>query len=447
MDTMQATNPIQTIITARKTARQRGIYSCCSANEYVLRAAMRRAKASDTPVLIESTANQVNQFGGYTGMRPADFLLFVERIAKEERFPLERLLLGGDHLGPLTWANMPEAEAMARADTLVNDYVLAGYVKIHLDTSMRLGDDDPTARLSDEVIASRGARLCAVAERAYAKRLEQVPNAVPPVYVIGSEVPIPGGATQNEDAVSVTLRADCMQTLTAFGAAFRQAGVTKAWRRVVALVVQPGVEFADQSVVEYDPDAAQSLMAALSDTDGVVFEGHSTDYQSKQKLFELVSDGVAILKVGPALTFALREGLFALASIENELAALCGFEISDLRAVMDRVMLEKPAQWQKYYHGDRAYIDLARAFSFSDRIRYYLPEPEIQSAIQRLLTNLNAVEIPLTLLCQYLPQQYAAVRAGNIQNRAEDLLIDHIGDRIDDYLFATVQSGETEANA
>ena len=49
-----------------------GIPSYCSANELVLEIALRRAKELNKPVLIEATANQVNQFGGYTGMKPAD---------------------------------------------------------------------------------------------------------------------------------------------------------------------------------------------------------------------------------------------------------------------------------------------------------------------------------------------------------------------------------------
>lgn len=431
-------NPILHLLQNRSAHREKGIYSCCSANEYVIRAALRRAKANDTVVLVEATANQVNQNGGYTGMTPGQFRQFLERVAAEEHFPTERLLCGGDHLGPLTWTALPEAQAMANAEELVRSYVLAGFAKIHIDTSMRVADDDPDARLSDAVIARRGARLCRVAEDAFARYSETHQKAPAPVYVIGSEVPIPGGAQENEDSVTVTSASDCEATLAEFQKAFAAESLHDAWARVVALVVQPGVEFADDSVITYDRAAAKDLMACLNDHPGLVFEGHSTDYQPKERLRELVEDGVCILKVGPALTFALREGLFALEQIERELYGVTDLPCSNFRAVLERVMLEDKSQWAKYYHGDLPRKRYARAFSYSDRARYYLVHPKVQAAIQTLIANLDSVHIPMALLSQYMPVQYARVRSGKLQPWAADLLIDRVGDCVDDYLYAVL---------
>ena len=84
-------------VLAQLTGRTiRGIASICSAHPLVIEAALRRCKAEDAPVLIEATCNQVNQEGCYTGMTPADFRRFVEEIAARVRFPLERVILGGD---------------------------------------------------------------------------------------------------------------------------------------------------------------------------------------------------------------------------------------------------------------------------------------------------------------------------------------------------------------
>lgn len=436
MDLTQV-NPIQSILLNRRAERVKGLYSCCSANEYVLRAVMRRSIRCSMPALIESTANQVNQFGGYTGMKPEDFIAFVERIAHEEGLPSASLLIGGDHLGPLTWAGLPADTAMENARRLVSDCVLAGYIKIHLDTSMRLGGDDPYGRLPDGIIAQRGASLCAAAERAFAEYRRKCPTAAEPVYVIGSEVPVPGGALQNESEVAVTSADDCKNTLDEFHAAFEKADLHHAWKRVVAIVVQPGVEFADESVVEYHREPAQQLVGMLDSVDNLVFEGHSTDYQPAERLREMVEDGICILKVGPALTFGLREGLFALECIERELTPLYGFQLSGLRKNIDRAMLEKPAQWERYYHGTEEQMALARAFSYSDRVRYYLPETDVQASIRRLMQNLDSIPIPMTLISQYLPMQFRAVQSGAVENRPEDLLIDHIGNWIDDYLYAT----------
>ena len=172
---------LQEIAAANRAGEGVGIYSCCSANEYVLRAALKKAREHRTYVLIESTANQVDQFGGYIGMTPEQFYAYVLGLARELDVPSSQVILGGDHLGPLTFAEKPEAEAMALARELVRRYVLAGFTKIHIDTSMKVGDDDAHLRLPDEVIARRGAELCAVAEAAYTQRRAQDPDAVAPV--------------------------------------------------------------------------------------------------------------------------------------------------------------------------------------------------------------------------------------------------------------------------
>jgi len=419
-------HPVQEIIAKHKSGSHAGIFSNCSANEYVLRAVMRRAKEHGLPALIEATANQVNQYGGYTGQTPAMFASWVFELAKSEGFDSSKLILGGDHLGPLTWSNMPqlsEEEVMQKAEQLIHDYVAAGFTKIHIDTSMRLACDDASKPLSDEIIAKRGARLCQVAE-----------TVGKPVYIIGSEVPIPGGATESEEGIHVTSPQDCKATMAAFKDAFYQRGLTDAWERVVGVVVQPGVEFGEDDVFVYDSQEAKSLCETIKDSP-LVFEGHSTDYQPKMALRQMVQDGIAILKVGPALTFALREVLFALENIEKIMLRGRGVILSDFADVLETSMLEKPGNWNKHYHGDGFKQRVNRAYGFSDRARYYLPEPSVKQAIARLTENLKD-GAPLPLLSQFMPIQYLRVRDGQIRNTADELILDRIGDCIDDYVFA-----------
>jgi D-tagatose-1,6-bisphosphate aldolase subunit GatZ/KbaZ len=118
-------------------AENKGICSICSANEYVLKAAFKKAIKDNSLLLIESTSNQVDQFGGYTGMKPVDFVAYVRSLAESVDFSTNRLILGGDHLGPNTWQKEPAEIAMEKASGLIHHYVKAGYTKIHLDTSMR----------------------------------------------------------------------------------------------------------------------------------------------------------------------------------------------------------------------------------------------------------------------------------------------------------------------
>ena len=440
---MTTSNPLLDLVRDQKNGKATGIASLCTANEWVIRAAMDHFKTTDLPLLIEATANQVNQYGGYTGMKPADFRDFVLKLAGEAGFPAHRVILGGDHLGPLTWKSKPATVAMKESHTLIRDFVLAGFTKIHLDTSMRVGDDDSHAALDTSVIARRGAELAVTAEKAYAELLARQPGAMAPVYIVGSEVPIPGGAQSEEEGLHVTTVEDFLATVETFRAAFAAQGLDSAWSRVIAVVVQPGVEFGDENIDAYDRQAAKSLCAAGKALPNLVFEGHSTDYQTPQALKMMVEDGIAILKVGPALTFALREALFSLNLIEKELFRYAPeVRQSNFIDVLDEAMLRRPGNWKSHYHGSPAKVRLARKFSFSDRARYDLPDPEVQESLGLLLNNLGSTEIPVTLISQYMPIQYRHIQAGKIKNKAEDLLKNRVMDCINDYLFATVPQGK-----
>lgn len=392
-------------------------------------------------VLIESTANQCDQNGGYTGMKPADFKRFVLDIAEKNGFDKDRIFLGGDHLGPLTFAYKDESEAMADAEELIRHYVGAGFTKIHIDTSMKLNSDDPNARLSDEIIAGRGARLAQVAEETYRKLLQSDPDAIPPVYIIGSEVPIPGGAVGGEDnGVQVTKVEDFRNTVQTFEKAFQAAGLDdEVWNRVIGVVVQPGVEEKDSGCTEYDRDKAKELTESIKDFPTLIFEGHSTDYQTKIKLRELIEDGVGILKVGPGLTFAMREAMFALENIERELLYGTDTEPSRFAETLDAAMLKDDKHWKKHYQGTELEIRLKRKYSFSDRCRYYMPVPDVEKASERLISNLRTTGVPLNLLSQFMPIQYTKVREGLLENDPVALIEDRITNTIDEYLYATHQ--------
>ena len=426
-------HPIQKIIAEYKSGKHTGIFSNCSANEYVLRAVMRRCKTHGIPALIESTANQVNQDGGYTGQTPAEFYKWCFEIADKEGFDSSKLILGGDHLGPLTWTKLNEAEAMAKAKKLISEYVLAGFTKIHIDTSMKLASDDPDKPLPDSVIAERGAKLCSAAESAFIKRREKTPDAVKPVYVIGSEVPTPGGS-QEHGELTATSKENCMATIDAFKKAFEKENLKDAWERVIAIVVQPGVEFNDDEVFVYDSKKAKELCETIKNS-RFVFEGHSTDYQPRSAMRELISDGVIILKVGPALTFALREALVALENIEKTILLDSKTVLSRFSGVLEEVMREKPEHWNKHFHGVTHEQWHNRVYGFSDRARYYLPEPPVKEAINRLVSNLKE-PLPLPLLEKFMPKQYARVRDGTLENNVDDLILDRTGDCIDDYIYA-----------
>jgi len=364
--------PLLDVLRRHRSGEAVGMTSVCSAHPLVLDAAVAQAVEDRTVLLVEATSNQVDQYGGYTGMRPADFRDLVLRSAERGGLLPERIVLGGDHLGPNTWRYHESGPAMAKADDLVRAYVAAGYAKIHLDCSVACaGEDSP---LTDAVVAQRAARLARVAEEAAVATFGHSDL----VYVVGTEVPVPGGAHEAIHELTPTSAEAARATLAAHREAFSSAGVGEAFDRVVALVVQPGVEFDAQHVVDYDRERTARLRQVVDDPDApptMVLEAHSTDYQTVARLTQLVEDHWAVLKVGPGLTFALREALFALATMENELVPTG--ERSNLVDVVDQVMLARPKWWEGYYEGDDREKALARRYSYSDRLRYYWPDPAI----------------------------------------------------------------------
>jgi D-tagatose-1,6-bisphosphate aldolase subunit GatZ/KbaZ len=388
----------------------------------VIEAAVQQSLEDGSVLLVESTSSQVNQFGGYTSLTPSEFADFVYSAAKSAGLPAERVLLGGDHVGPFPWRHEASASALRKAHELVHDCVVAGYQKIHLDPSMPCADDEKG--ITERTVADRAAILCQAAEEAY----RELPSGSPePVYVVGTEVPAPGGESVDAHSPVVTKAEDAHRTLGTFRLAFGGRGLSSAWERVIALVVQPGVDFGSSAIFDYDCAKAQSLSAALSKYPGIVFEAHSTDYQSPQALARMVEDHFAILKVGPWLTFAFREAVWALIAIEREMFTTTSQRrISHVREALEAAMLRDPAHWRSYYCGDEDEVRRDLTYGYSDRCRYYWNQPAVQEEIARLFDNLGERPIPLTLISQYLPLEYEAIRSEELQGVPEHMIQHHI---------------------
>jgi D-tagatose-1,6-bisphosphate aldolase subunit GatZ/KbaZ len=416
---------LRALVQRHKQGATVGITAVCSAHPLVVEATLAHALRHDQPlVLIEATSNQVNQDGGYTGMTPAGFRDFVAAIAARSGFPMHRLLLGGDHLGPNSWTAHSAKAAMGKAEIMVADYVRAGFRKIHLDCSMRCADDPVS--LAPHIVADRAARLCRAAEDACEGSGDDRP-----VYVIGTEVPVPGGAAEQLDTLAVTSPDAALATIDMHRDLFGRSGLGAAWDRVIAAVVQPGVEFDHDKVIDYDPQKAASLCKAIATVDGIVFEAHSTDYQSPAALAGLVRDHFAILKVGPGVTFALREALWALHAIEAE--TIDAADRADLRGVVLARMRAAPGHWQTYYHMTGHALELQMQYSLSDRVRYYWPDPQVASAQQRLFDNVRRTPPSPSLVSQYLPLARAALRGQRCAADPHALVLAHIGTVLDAY--------------
>lgn len=427
-------NKILQLVNKHKSGKAIGLTSVCSANLYVIKASILNAKKYNQILLIESTSNQVDQFGGYTGITPQQFRKTVFDLAISLNFPIENIILGGDHLGPNRWQNENSNSAMLKAKDQISAYVSAGYTKIHLDASMKCEDDEETP-LNPSLIAERSAILCKAAEDAFAKSGN---DGEPPVYVIGTDVPPPGGAKEFHNKINITSHTEVEETIDLTKKAFERYNLQDAWNRVVAIVVQPGVEFGDSIVFDYERTKSKKLVDVIETKSNLVYEAHSTDYQKKELLRQMVEDHFAILKIGPWLTFAFREAVFALSLIEKELLSnKKGITLSNLFEIIEQRMIVNPKYWEKYYDYSEEENKISRKFSYSDRIRYYWTDNFVNESLQRLINNLTNNKIPHTLLSQYLPVEYFAVKENIITENPEEIILNKIDSVLEIYNYAT----------
>lgn len=403
------------------------IPSVCSAQPDVLRASLLLAKDVRRPILIEATSNQVNQFGGYTGLQPADFIAFVTDIARRAETDPALIHFGGDHLGPQVWRSEPADSAMAKAENLMRAYVQAGFTKIHLDCSE--GCAGEPAQVDDQISAARAARLAAVCEAA-------APDPEKLSYVIGTEVPPPGGARADEEGQGITPTdpAHARKTLQAHLAAFEVERAAQVWPRVIGLVVQPGLEFAPTHIDHFDCNVPDHLSNALSEVPHICFEAHSTDYQHPDVYPNLAARHFSVLKVGPALTFACRQALYAL----DHLRLLLGKDSPGLMQQMEQIMRDQPGHWQKHYVGTPEELRIQRHFGYADRIRYYWPDAKAQQAVSALFSILGSDRPPVPVLEQCFAPKVIA-QAGGLAEMDEDwahaLVIAQIQHALRPYFF------------
>lgn len=379
---------IDMLVTENRRGSSVGLPCFCTANETAIETAIGFAKDTESPIIIEATCNQSNQSGGYTGWTPTEFRTRVTELAARKGLKLSQLIFGGDHLGPSPWADLPVDTAMDRAKTLVRDYVEAGFTKIHLDASMACGGESHPA---PELVGARATELCAVAE-AYAPD----PSALR--YVIGTEVPIPGGEVDDTSHISATSEDALEETIEIHQRAFRARNLQAAMDRVVSVVVQPGVDFSHSEVMAYERQNADALSKRILSFEGLTFEAHSTDYQPDVALQHLVEDNFAFLKVGPEITFVYREAILALALIEEE---MCFDDRSRIHDLLLEEMTAAPCHWDKYYHGDAATLDRLKLFGLSDRVRYYWTNQRLIRSLQQLFANLRERPIPMSLASQF----------------------------------------------
>lgn len=378
---------LRQIVEANRGGDAVGVPAYCTAQAEALRAVFADYAHDDEPVLIEASANQVNQFGGYSGMTPAGFRNFIDILAAGEGVDPGRVILGGSHLGPYPWRHESAAVAMQKAEQLVVACVEAGFDKLHLNTGIGCTDEGPPG---NDVVAERTARLAAAAEAAAGGR--------PLLYVLTAGAVAPGGETGSLEHLAITTEASAEKSFEQYEAAFSEIDLHTALDRVIAVVAQPGASFDNERIFGFEPARVAGLGETILGIPGAAFEAASADYQTEAALAAMVAAHFAILKVGPELTFAFRQAVVAMAHLENYLPG----HRSNLLSIIEDEMAYDAADWRDYLANDERAPAL-RLFGLSDRVRYFWARPRIASGLQQLLANIDASRPDPGLVAQFVP--------------------------------------------
>lgn len=363
------TNHLLQIVRAVRQQIGPAIPAVASVLPDVIAAGLRQAREHGLPALIEAPAEEVNQFGGHSGLTPADFAALVQDVAHSHGLDAVPLILGADGLGPGLWPGLDPSAAMTHAERMVADFAAAGF-----------------NRLQFHALDAPGiARLVSVAET-------HAPPRHPPVYAL------PAGG---DPASSVTSPEDLAEALTRHEAAFAEADLAGAWRRVHTMSVRFGMGFTPAHVERFDIEQPDQLSAVLRDHDRIALEAEAVDYQSARVCADLTRRNVAVLKLGPSLSFAWREALYGLSHVHAWSEG--GPHISER---MEALMLADPAMWQQDGRGPAGHSRLLRHFGFTDRIRHYWSKAGAELAA--LCDSMEASGLHLPLLLQYLPPETLA---------------------------------------
>lgn len=350
---------------------KKGIPSFCTANFDVIDIIFKFAKLNQFPILLESTSNQVNQDGGYTGLKPKNFKNKIYKVASKYKIRKQKLFLGGDHLGPLPWKKLKESKAMENAKELVKQYVNAGFKKIHLDTAILCLNQK---KLSREEVVSRCAKLIKHIPK---KKLNSI------FFVVGTEVPAAGGGDNVRPIVTK------MNNIKKDYLSYRKfiSKFLSNKNQTFGLVVDPGIGFKNRTLTKSNfKKINQKKNFSLKNN--FVFEAHSSDYQSLADLKKLCNKNFKFIKVGPELTYFYMRAILFMEKVERNIF----FKSSNLKEVLSSQMDKNKKYWYKYYSKTKYDTEFLKLNSFLDRARYYWDNKNVNQSKKILFKNVNSLK-------------------------------------------------------
>ena len=322
--------------------QNKSLPSFCTSNFNVIKLLIIFAKYNNLPILIETTSNQINQYGGYTYLKPKQFLRKINRIAKNLKYKNE-IMFGADHLGPLPWKDFEENKALKNAKKLFKDVIKAGYKKIHIDTGIKLKGDK---FLSKVKIFNRCKSIFNTVSGNSIKNI---------FFVFGTEVPIAGGENK------YNLKNTNINSIK------NDVKYYKKFKKNFSLVIEPGLGFTNQKIYKLKM-TSYSQKKNISYKNNFTYEAHSSDYQDLSSLKKLVKNNFKFLKVGPELTFNYMKAILKMEKIEK---LTFKSNLSEIKKKISREMEIDKTFWKNYYFGNKKKIEYLKFNSYLDRSRYY----------------------------------------------------------------------------
>ena len=352
--------------------KKNAIPSFCSSNSQVIEILFKFCKFHKVPLLVESTSNQVNQYGGYSNNTPKEFIKKIKKIAEKEKFNKKKLFFGGDHLGPLPWKLHKSREALRRSIRLIRSYINADYQKIHIDTSIKCLNDN---KINNKIVFERTALI-------FRKlNLDKYKNLF---FVFGTEVPLSGG--NDKSKIKQTSITQIKEEHKNF------KNLLKSETNSFALVIEPGMKFMHNNVTK--PIFKNFVIKKkFSKKNNFIFEAHSTDYQQINTLKKLVSNNFKFLKVGPELTYELTRSILFMEKLEKTLNYKSNFS-----KVLYLEMKKNRKYWLSYFNNKKKTVFDKIVKSKFDRTRYYLERKKVLKAINILKNNINNLELNKILI-------------------------------------------------
>jgi D-tagatose-1,6-bisphosphate aldolase subunit GatZ/KbaZ len=404
---------------ANRRGERKGIYAVESQNPSVQEMYLQQALADGSPALFEICADLLDPHGQSGKMLPDDFIANVTQIMVKTGFPRDRLFFGVNDLSPSLWKDESIESALKKTCVFISDLVSFGFNKLGIHAAIPLKGDPADQPLPQEVIITREVALYQAAEGAAAA----MPEEEKPLYVID----VHPGRGKAEGQNTMLHKEDVEIAVDRFVQIAAAAGLPEMKERLLAVRIFLGAGYDSEKIIPFDSSLLKELGGCVYEDKPVVMEVLQTDFQMQTVLDQLVHNHFGFMRIGPELTFTMREALFSLAMMENEtMIGKPGVYLSNFIIELDRAMQSAPQHWQKYYTGNGFEQLIARKYSLYDRSRFYWEDKEVRKTKKRLYDNLIEYPVPLTVLRQFMPCQYERVAAGELENKPDALVMDAV---------------------